>query len=156
VTPAPDSRTLNLLRREIAFAVDADGCVTWADQAAEAMLGASIGAQFVTYAAPDQLERVQALVADGIREKVENRDVVLMVNGRPVTLTFDAVPTTEGTVLVGTVIPHEYVAAARGITETAQQIGALTRESERQQLELLRRSEELSRLNRDLDDSARA
>jgi len=119
------------------------------------MLGASVGAQLVTYAAPDHVERVQALIADGIRGKVENRDLILMVNGHPVTLTFSAVPTTEGTVLVGSVIPQEYVAAARGITETARRLGALTRESERQQLELLRRGEELSRLNRDLDDSAR-
>ncbi|HEY7172694.1 MAG TPA: response regulator [Vicinamibacterales bacterium] len=155
MTPAPDSRTLNLLRREIALAVDADGCVTWADPAAEAMLGASVGARLASCAAPDQIDRLQALVSDGIRERVENRDVVLIVNGRPVTLTFSAVPTMGGTVLVGTVIPQVYVSAARGIAETVQQLGVVTRESERQQLELLRRSEELSRLNRDLDDSAR-
>jgi hypothetical protein len=61
--------------------------VTWADLAAEAMLGASLGAQLATYASPDQIDRVQALVADGIRETVENRAVVLMVNGRPLTHT---------------------------------------------------------------------
>jgi PAS domain S-box-containing protein len=104
------------------------------------MLGASVGAPAVTYAAPDQIERVQALIADGIREKVENRGVDLMVNDRPVTLTFSAVPTTGGTVLVGTVIPQEYVAAVRGIAETVQQLAVVTRESERQQLELLRRN----------------
>lgn len=38
MTPVPDPRAVAALRRELVLACDHDGCVTWADQAAEALL----------------------------------------------------------------------------------------------------------------------
>src|SRR5262245_36507798 len=105
---APDSRTVTSLRRELALACDGDGYVTWTDQAAVALLGASIGARLTTYAALGSVEKLEKLLRRGREERVEGFDVDLLVNGRPTNMAFSAEPTTGGVVLVGNLIPDAY------------------------------------------------
>ena len=146
---------MTALRRELGLACDADGCITWADQAAEALLGASIGARLSTYAAPGQEARVAELVREGRHARVDDFDVVLLVNGAAKRLMFSAQPTLDGIVLVGSVAT-EALAGALDLADRAQdEITSLSIDNDRQQRELLHRGEELLRLNRELDDSAR-
>ncbi|HZR22344.1 MAG TPA: response regulator [Vicinamibacterales bacterium] len=129
------------MRRELVLACDAEGCVTWADQAAEALLGASVGARLITYAAPGCEQRLRELLDHGRQNRVDGWELTLTVNGSPKHMVFSAQPTLEGLVLVGSLVADDHA--------------ELSRESERQQRELLHRGEELLRLNRELDDSAR-
>jgi signal transduction histidine kinase/DNA-binding response OmpR family regulator len=145
---------LTALRRELALACDADGCVTWADPTAEALLGASVGARFVTYASPGSEAKVEALLDRGRRDRVDRLDVDLMVNGSPQTLAFSAQPNAHEVILVGSLLPEEYASVLAQVVEVTQEVATLHRETERQQRELLHRAEELQRLNRELDDSA--
>jgi len=145
---------LTALRRELALACDADGCVTWADPTAEALLGASVGARFVTYASPGSEAKVEALLDQGRRDRVDRLDVDLMVNGSPQTLAFSAQPNAHEVILVGSLIPEEYASVLAQVVEVTHEVATLHRETERQQRELLHRAEELQRLNRELDDSA--
>jgi signal transduction histidine kinase/DNA-binding response OmpR family regulator len=138
----------------LALACDADGCVTWADPTAEALLGASVGARFVTYASPGSEAKVEALLDRGRRDRVDRLDVDLMVNGSPQTLAFSAQPNAHEVILVGSLLPEEYASVLAQVVEVTQEVATLHRETERQQRELLHRAEELQRLNRELDDSA--
>jgi signal transduction histidine kinase/DNA-binding response OmpR family regulator len=155
VTPAPAAHTLSQLRREIALALDADGCVTWADPATEALLGVSVGAQFLTYVPAGSAARVRELIATGLREHLDGWVLPLLVNGAQRLLSCSAAPDGGGVAIVGTLIPHELALALRQVDVRLQEVASLQRETDRQQRELLQRNSELVRLNRDLDDSTR-
>jgi signal transduction histidine kinase/CheY-like chemotaxis protein len=155
VPTAPNEATITRLRRELVLTVDADGCVAWADQAAEALLGASPGARLTTYALPEAAGDVDALIEDGKRGRVDNRELTLFVNGRPTGLSFSAEPCDGGALLVGSLVPLSSSETLEQAGSSVSELAWLHQETGRQQRELLRRNDELLRLNRDLDDSAR-
>ncbi len=146
---------MTALRRELVLACDRDGCVTWADQAAEALLGASVGARLTTYAAPGAEESVAELVRTGQTTRVDDREVTLIVNGSPRRLLFSAQPTLDGLILVGSIVAHAHAKALARADRAQHEVTSLSKDNERQQRELLHRGQELLRLNQELDDSER-
>jgi len=155
VNLVPDTRAVTALRRELVLACDHDGCVIWADQAAEALLGASVGARVTTYAAPGAEARLLDLVTSGQHTRVDDWDAMLLVNAEPRRLVFSAQPTLDGVVLVGSLVGEAHASAIDRADRAQREVTSLSRENERQQRELLYRGEELLRLNQELDDSAR-
>lgn len=155
MTPAPDTRTLTKLRREIALAVDADGCVTWADPATEALLGTSVGAPITAYAPAEAAGSLQALVATGLSGPVDGWLQPLIVNGAVRTLSCTAAPDAGGVAIVGTIISEELARMLANADHSLHELASLQRETDRQQRELLHRNRELLRISRELDDSTR-
>jgi signal transduction histidine kinase/CheY-like chemotaxis protein len=155
VTPAPDTLTLTRLRRQIALAVDSDGCVTWTDPATEALLGVSVGAQLAAYAPPDAADNLKQLIARAEREPVDGWTQWLMVNGTRRMLSCSAAPDGRGVAIVGTIVPDELARVLSDADGSLLQIASLQKETDRQQRELLHRHSELVRLTQDLDDSTR-
>jgi signal transduction histidine kinase/CheY-like chemotaxis protein len=129
--------------------------VTWADQAAEAMLGVSVGARLTTYAAPSSEARLNELLQTGNQARVDDCEISLLVNGSPRRLIFSAQPTLDGVVLVGALVGEAHALAIDRADRAQTEITSLSRDNDRQQRELLHRGQELLRLNRELDDSAR-
>ena len=155
MTPAPDTRTLTKLRREIALAVDADGCVTWADPATEALLGTSVGAQITAYAPADAADQLKALIATALNGPVDGWIQELTVNGVVRTLSCSAAPDAGGVAIVGTIISDDLARALVTADQNLREIATLQRETDWQQRELLHRNRELMRMSRELDDSTR-
>lgn len=155
MTPAPDARTLKSLRREIALAVDADGCVTWTDPATEALLGVSVGAHLASFAPQDASDRLNSLIRHALAAPVDGWSQPLLVNGAVRLLSCSAAPDGGGVAIVGTLVPPDLARALTEADRSLAEISSLHRESERQQRELLSRGAELVRLNADLSDSTR-
>jgi signal transduction histidine kinase/CheY-like chemotaxis protein len=155
VTPAPDIRTLNRLRREIALRVDATGCVRWTDPAAEAALGLSVGESLTSCVPPDRPHFLAELIARGLAGAVDGWMQPLIVRGTRSLLLCSAAPDAGSVLIVGTIVPEELVRSLGDADGSVMEIASLQRETDRQQRELLHRNSELVRLSRDLDDSTR-
>ena len=148
MTPVPDSHTLTRLRREIAFAVNADGYITWTDPATEALLGVSVGEQLATYAPRDGADRLNELISRALREPVVGWAQPLVVHGTTYLLSCSAAPDAGGAAIVATIVPDELMRMLSTADRNVLEIATLQKETDRQQRELMHRNTELLRLSR--------
>jgi signal transduction histidine kinase/CheY-like chemotaxis protein len=145
----------HLLSREVALVCDASGIVTWADERAVRLLEATPGRPLRAIAAQATEDKVDKLITLAHEERVEGWELILCVAGQPKTFAFRGTPFNGGTALVGSLVPEDYASALTQVSESMSELAALHRETDRQQRELKRRADELSRLNRDLEESNR-
>ncbi|MFN7133793.1 MAG: ATP-binding protein, partial [Myxococcales bacterium] len=143
------------LSRELALRCTRGGVVTWSDARAVRLLGAVEGTLLRARAVPVTERKVDRLL-----ERVEAGDgsaggLSVMVDGRPATMAFRGLCLGEELSLVGSLVPEDYAALLGEVTETMSELAELHRRTERQQLELSRRNEELVQLNRQLQESSR-
>ncbi len=153
--PTPDPDLLTRLRSEFALSVDHDGRITWADRLAEALLGAAVGIRLPDLTDPAAADKVGALLNTCRLSAVDGWEVPLTVRGVPSPVTIKAEPIPSGALIVGRLLRRDDEPAPGHPATAMNELASLHRETERQQRELLRRGEELTRLNRDLDDSER-
>jgi len=153
--PTPDPDLLTRLRSEFALCVDADGRITWADGVAEAVLGATVGTRLSDLVVPGGADQVGALLTRCRLSSIDDCRIPLTVRGRTSLVSFRSEPIPSGALLVGRLLVRDDDQALAHAAAAMNELASLHRETERQQRELLRRGEELTRLNRDLDDSAR-
>ena len=144
------------LRREVSFLCDASGMIVWADEPAVRLLGIQPGESLVSRAATGTEAKLQRLLELGADAPVRDWEACLMAEGVPRTVLFSALPYPgDRQLLVGNLVPDQYSAMVRQVNQAVAELGSLQRQSERQQRELLRRHDQLIKLNNDLDDSAR-
>ena len=147
-TPASPELVASL-SRELTLVVAPDGTVVWADDRAHRLFGTP-PARLRDAAAPGTEAKVDRLLAAAAAAATADLwEAVLVVNGAPVTVAFRGAPHEGGgSVLVGSLMPHDYGALLSEMGGTMNELSALYRETERQQRDLLR-------LNRELDESGR-
>ncbi|HYO57819.1 ATP-binding protein [Archangium sp.] len=153
-TPIPAS-LWHFLSREVSLVCDASGTLTWADNRAVRLLEAVPGQPLRGLAAQGTEDKVDGLIALARDERVERWEVILRVGGMPRTFAFRGAPYEGGVALVGNLVTEDCAASLSQVGETMSALAALHRETTRQQHELKRRADELTRLNRDLEESNR-
>jgi signal transduction histidine kinase/CheY-like chemotaxis protein len=143
------------LSREVALMCDASGSITWGDDRAVRMLECTPGQLLRKLAAQGTEDKVDRLITLARDERVEGWELILSVGGMPRTFAFRGAPHEGGSALVGSLVAEDYAASLSQVSETMSELAALHRETERQQRELKRRADELTLLNRDLEESNR-
>jgi signal transduction histidine kinase/CheY-like chemotaxis protein len=152
MTPT-DSALWHVLSREVALMCDVSGIVTWADERAVRLLEAVPGRPLRELAARATEDKVDRLITLARDERVEGWELILCVAGQPKTFAFRGAPLEGGTALVGSLVPEDYASSLSQMSETMSELAVLHRETDRQQRELKRRADELTRLNRELEES---
>jgi signal transduction histidine kinase/CheY-like chemotaxis protein len=139
------------LGRELVLLCDAAGVVTWMDERAARVLGAhAAGAPLGSLAAPGGEEKIARFLqlaghgSPGADWELMLRDAA----GAPIALATRAAPLDGGTLLVGSLVSHDYDALMTRMSGAMGEMGALHRQTERQR-------DELARLNAQLTDSGR-
>jgi signal transduction histidine kinase/CheY-like chemotaxis protein len=156
----PANARAESLSREFVVVCDAEGIVRWADERAARLVGARTGTDLRTIAVDGTVSKVDRLLA-AAREGGEPPDpaqgweLLLEVEGRPVTVAVRAEAWEGGAVLVGSVVSQDFGTMIEQMSRTMGELSALHRESERQQRELVRRQEEIDRQRGELADSSR-
>jgi signal transduction histidine kinase/CheY-like chemotaxis protein len=145
---------LAALRREVALACDAEGRIVWADEIARAWLGVHPGERLTDHAPPEGEAKVAALIHQVRLAPVDNWEVSLAIRGEPAVLTFRGRAQNGTVILVGS-IGSDDGSLRLPPNGAPSELASLHRETERQQRELLRRNEQLVRLNREIEDSTR-
>ncbi|RKG76173.1 hybrid sensor histidine kinase/response regulator [Corallococcus terminator] len=141
------------LSRELALACDAQGTVVWRDDRAARLLGVKPGQSLRSLASAGSESKVEKLLVQALDEAVDGWELILQRDHKPVTFAFRARPHEGGVALVGSLVPEDYGAALTQVSTTLGELTALHRETARQQYELKLRAEELSRLNKELEES---
>ncbi|MCP3136762.1 hybrid sensor histidine kinase/response regulator [Pyxidicoccus xibeiensis] len=152
---SPDVGLFDDLSREVAFACDSGGTLTWVDARAHALLSATPGQTLRSLAAKGAEEKVDKLLVQARDERVEGWELILCRDNSPTTFAFRARPHEGGVLMVGSLVPEDYGNALNQVSASLSEVSTLHRETERQQRELKRRAEELTRLNRELEESNR-
>jgi signal transduction histidine kinase/CheY-like chemotaxis protein len=144
------------LRREVSLLCDASGVVVWGDEPATRLLGVQPGESLLARAAPGTQGKLTRLLELGAHDAVRDWEACLLVEGTPRTLLFSLLRYPGNRVLlVGSLVPDQYSAMLTQVNQTVADLSDLQRQSARQQRDLQQRNDELGRLNRELDDSAR-
>ncbi|MCY1036796.1 response regulator [Corallococcus sp. BB11-1] len=141
------------LSRELALACDAQGTVVWHDERAARLLGLKTGQSLHSLASAGSEGKVEKLLVQARDEAVDGWELILVRDQKPTTFAFRARPHEGGVALVGSLVPEDYGAALTQVSTTLGELTALHRETARQQYELKLRAEELSRLNKELEES---
>jgi len=155
VSPAPELRTLNRLRREVALALTEGGDISWADPAAEALLGVTAGTSLFSLVSTDTAPQVERLLhAEALAPRL---DVVLpiQVHGVPRVLSATIQPEGDGFLMVGTLLPDSLAGALAGADRSLREIRLLEAEAGERRQTIADQTAELARIARDLDDSTR-
>ncbi len=145
------------LRRELTLVCDQRGTVLEADEAAYLLAGIAPGKSLLSYAVTGTEEKLIELLRRASRSPVDGWEACLTVRGLPATLNFRAAvaPDRDALVIVGDLVPQDFGALMTQLQDGLSELASLHRETERQQRELLRRNEELVRLNHQMEDSSR-
>ncbi len=147
---------VDLQSRELVLVCDPAGAILWADERARRLVGLREGRSLLDAAVPGTGHKASTLLERARAAQVRGWEAPLLVDGRPVTVSFCGCADEEGNlVLVGSVIPDEYGQALHGFGEALNEIVALHREVARQKGELEERHRLLEQAHRELDDSAR-
>ncbi|RYZ35039.1 MAG: response regulator [Myxococcaceae bacterium] len=141
------------LSRELALACDAQGTVVWRDERAARLLGVKTGQSLKSLASAGSENKVEMLLVQARDEAVDGWELILQRDHKPATFAFRARPHEGGVAMVGSLVPEDYGAALTQVSTTLGELTALHRETARQQYELKLRAEELSRLNKELEES---
>lgn len=146
---------LDAVRRELAFATDERGLVTWADERASSRLGAAQGTAIERLVAPGTEARARALIDAAVDGGCTGWEIPFVVDGAIATLLVDAHPSEGGVLLVCNEAPEAYLSAATQLGEALAEIAERNREVARQRKELGVQRDELLELNDALRDSNR-
>jgi signal transduction histidine kinase/CheY-like chemotaxis protein len=142
------------LSREVAFAVDRAGLLTWTDERAIHVLGVMPGRPLTSCCTPGVEAKLAAFLEAARRGPTESWELSLLANGVPTTFVLRAELVDDVVLVVGSVSPEhahivEQLAAALG------DVADLQRESERQRQELAAQHRDLLALYGELADSNR-
>ncbi len=145
------------LRRELAVVCDGEGMIREADDAAYLLAGLTPGKSLLSFAVTGTEDKLIELLRRAGQNPVDGWEACLTVRGLPATLNFRAAPATDGAgiVLVADLVPQDFGVLMSQLQDGLSELASLHRETERQQRELLRRNEELVRLNHQMEDSSR-
>ena len=135
--------TARLLSREVGFLVSREGVCRWLDERAEARFGALADKPLASIADPGSVQKFRALIDRAGSETVRYWEICLTTKDGPITFSFDATPTDEGVVLVGTAIAPAQIDAVAAYQAALGDLAAMHRETARQKLELERLHAEL-------------
>ncbi|MEM9115935.1 MAG: response regulator [Myxococcota bacterium] len=147
---------LEKLRREFAFSCRTNGEVVWADPACERLVGLKAGDR-LTEKVVDGAQTKLAQFLSGTTETPSSSpwDLSFVARGKPVQVHLRGLREEALCHVLGSTLPEEFEDVLTGLSGTLDELAALHRQSEQQQRSLARRNEDLSRLNRELDDSTR-
>jgi PAS domain S-box-containing protein len=146
-----------VLSSEVSLACDRSGAIRWADPRAARLLGARPDLPFVSLAAPGTEDKAQRLLVQACSGQTEFWELVLVADGRPVTMAWRGAPTAGGAVLVGSLVPAEYQRVQEQVAEAMSELARLQRETTRQQRQLTAAHAEIQqRLTAERDARAEA
>lgn len=152
----PDSPTWDDVSRELTLTCDADGQILRADARALRLLGTDVvGRRLSALAVPGTEAKVEAFVARARETALTSVELSLLATGRPATVTASARPGPDRTLHIhGLVLPDDYGATVRYLTDTVGDAVELNRVIGRQKKELLLKNAALEKAYRELDESS--
>jgi signal transduction histidine kinase len=134
------------LSTEVALACDTAGTIRWADARAARLLAARPEMRFVDLVALGTEDKALRFLEQASAGETEAWELVLVADGRPVTMTWRGTPAPGGVALVGSVVPDAYAAVQENMSDALRQLAGLQRETARQQRDLLRAHAEIEQL----------
>lgn len=149
-----DAHTVQTLRREFVLRCDPEGTIEHADAVAE-RYGLTPQARLSDRVAVDSHTKLKDFLARAQEKTADRWEITLLVEDAPMPVSVSGAAGDGGIWVVGNVLPQEFEVVMGQVRQSMAELADMHRTAERQQRELLRRNEELSRLNRELDDSAR-
>lgn len=149
------ARDFDGLSREFCLACTPAGDVEWADERARSLAGIVPGCRLESLAAPGTQGKLVAFFGQAASAPVEGWEVPLVIDARPVPVSFSA-RMHDGTLLVlGRLVPEHLAQALDQLSGSMAEVVGLNREVVAQKKELARQHEEALRLNRELAESHR-
>ena len=127
---------LDGLSRELSIVVDREGLVRWADARAQ-RAGIVEGTNLVERVVPGTEDKARELCRRAVADPVERWELPLVIDNRPVTMSFAGRPLGDGHgVLLGSHAPQDYADAAAEGGRAYHEIVDLNRQLARKKLEL--------------------
>jgi signal transduction histidine kinase/CheY-like chemotaxis protein len=148
-----DPRDFDALSREFCIACTCDGVVTWRDARAKSLLDLEAGARLDRLATPGTEGKLAALLAVAAHEDVRDWEAPLVIDGRPVTVSFNACPKGGEVLLAGHLVAQHFASALEQLSGSMAEVVGLNREIATQKKELQARHDEAVRLHRELAES---
>jgi signal transduction histidine kinase len=138
--------TILALSNEVAVGCDIAGTISWVDARAARLLAAKPDVRFVELVAPGTEDKALRFVEQACSAETESWELVLVADGRPVTMAWRGKPVPGGAALVGSILPETYAAIQQNMSDAMRQLADLQRETARQQRELRRAHAEIEQL----------
>ncbi len=152
---APPAELLDQESLELSLLVAPDGTILWRDARALAQLGVDADDRLHDVVSAGMEPKLDELLSRGRRERVRPWELALESNGALVTYAFSAVPYDGAVLLVGSRIPEQFSDTLRQVSDAMGEILTLNRQVLRQKSELSDRHDELTKIDRELEDSNR-
>jgi signal transduction histidine kinase/CheY-like chemotaxis protein len=140
--------------RELFLTCDASGKILACDGRAARILRAEVGMDLASLLVRGSETKLESLLAKGAVGAVQDWELALIAYGKPATLSFCARPATTGVVdMYALVMPDDYGATVRNLSQSMNEVLELNREISRQKKELASTNTQLTRANKHLDES---
>lgn len=123
------------LSQELAFAIDADGTVTWVDGRAERR-GLAVGRRLSELVVAGCEDKLADLLRRAKSERLGSWELPLVLSGKPATLVVSTAPARGGAAVVASTIGQAYADAAGEAQRAVNEIVSLHRALARQNVEL--------------------
>jgi signal transduction histidine kinase len=134
------------ISNEVAVACDTAGTIRWADARAARLLGARPDMRFIELVAPGTEDKAVRFLEQACSAETESWELVLVADGRPLTMAWRGTPTPGGAAVVGSLVPEAYAAVQQSVADAMRQLADLQRETARQQRDLRRAHAEIEQL----------
>ncbi|HEY1546303.1 MAG TPA: response regulator [Kofleriaceae bacterium] len=130
--------------RELHLACDVAGTITYADDRAERLLGLRAGDSLPNRVAPGCEHKAMALLDDSRTARVDGCELAFEARGKTVTVSFVAMPSEHGRLMLGCIVSDTMLAALDHVNRLVSETVDLNRTVTRQRNELVTRNRELS------------
>lgn len=140
--------------REVYFACDAAGRVTYADARAERLLGIAAGTQLAALASPGCEDKLAEFLAQSRKAAVSGCEIAFAVEGRAMTVALASRPRGDATLILGHVIPEMFASALDQVNSMIAEVVDLNRQLARTNCELRESNQGIQTLLAELQDKS--
>jgi hypothetical protein len=132
----PPSQVLATVGHDLLWVCDADGRITWANEAAEDTLGASPFRPLAELVAPYAMAKAVRFLAEARLHRTEAWEMIFSCDDEPLVLALYGAPYNGGAIVAASRLPQGYVVMQEQLTASLNTVATLHREAERHRLEL--------------------